>query len=107
MIAGGSDKGLPFDALGRAITEMAAGVFVLGPAGERIAEAVRAVSPEFGVREAADFDDAFARAVAFTEQTGGTVLLSPAAASLDEFRNYTERGKRFAEHAREWVRRNP
>lgn len=112
LIAGGSDKGCDFAELGREIAERGAFAALVGAAGRRIGDAVRAAADPLAgsartttrVEEAASFEDAFARAVAaVVREGGGTVLLSPAAASLDEFRNYRERGARFAELARAWA----
>ena len=45
-------------------------------------------------------DDAVARAAALA-QRGDTVLLSPACASQDMFRDYRDRGEQFARAAQE------
>ncbi len=114
LVMGGSDKGCDFAVLGREIARAGARVALValvGEAGRRIGAAVReaADSPGAGERtcplvEEASLEDAFTRAVAsIIKEGGGTVLLSPAAASLDEFRNYRERGERFAELARVWA----
>jgi len=111
LVMGGSDKGCDFAILGREIVErceFVASVALMGEAGTRIGAAIKEAAATSGrkvlVDDAGSFDDAFAIAVAsVTRDGGGTVLLSPAAASLDEFRNYRERGERFAELARAWV----
>jgi len=113
LIAGGSDKGLSFEALAAEIAQRAVGAAVMGRAGAKIADAVRAClradthgqaagrAPGVGVRlaEVADLEGAVTAAAGFLEGSG-TVLLSPAAASLDAFANYVRRGERFAEIAR-------
>jgi UDP-N-acetylmuramoylalanine--D-glutamate ligase len=111
LLMGGSDKGCDFAELGREIVErstLVTCVALLGEAGTRIAEAIRKAAEVSGheplIKEVASFEHAFASAVASVARAGGgTVLLSPAAASLDTFRNYRERGARFAELARAWV----
>ncbi|MHC4247958.1 MAG: UDP-N-acetylmuramoyl-L-alanine--D-glutamate ligase [Planctomycetota bacterium] len=111
LVMGGSDKGCDFAELGREIAGRGGHVCcvaLLGEAGASIGEAARAAADDSArsprVEEAASFEDAFERAVAAVVcKGGGTVLLSPAAASLDEFRNYRERGMRFAELAQAWT----
>ncbi len=104
LLAGGSDKGADYGELGQA----AAGahtVVCLGEVGERIARAVEAAraagtGEAAVVRAAGSFEEAFAEA-ARRCPPGGTVLLSPAAASYDMFPNFKARGERFAALARQ------
>ncbi len=114
LVMGGSDKGCDFAELAREIAAQAdrvSAALLLGEAGARIAEAIRKAAGErasdLNVAEASSFEDAFERAAASVAEGGGTVLLSPAAASLDEFRNYRERGERFADLARGWSGTGP
>ncbi len=104
LIAGGYDKLAPFDDLGAAIQERAAGLVLIGAAGPRIGEAVsRAAGLRPGmlgplpVRNAGD-DFLLAVREAFSlAPEGGAVLLSPACASYGMFVNYERRGERFRE----------
>jgi UDP-N-acetylmuramoylalanine--D-glutamate ligase len=97
LIAGGEGKGQDFGALRAAVDARCRAVLLIGrdaPALERALAGSRAVVERCGTLEVA-----VARAVSVAE-TGDAVLLSPACASLDQFANYVERGKRFAELVR-------
>jgi len=93
LIAGGDGKGADFSALREPIARHCRAVVLLGRDAQRIAailpasvQQVRVASLEEAVRES--------RALA---QPGDAVLLSPACASLDMFRNFEERGRLFAQ----------
>jgi UDP-N-acetylmuramoylalanine--D-glutamate ligase len=94
LIAGGYDKKLPFDALGRKVAERVRVAVLLGETAEAIARSIGPGPVE--VRRAPSFDEAVEMARA-SARPGDTVLLSPACASYDMFRNFAERGKRFKE----------
>ena len=98
IILGGSDKGADFGPLAAELSGRVLRAYLTGPAGRRMADALA----EHGVDavEAAGFDDAVRRAVR-ESAPGDNVLLAPACASFDEFRDYTARGDRFRELARE------
>jgi UDP-N-acetylmuramoylalanine--D-glutamate ligase len=66
--------------------------------GAAAAELERALAPVCTTVLASSMEDAVARAAALA-QRGDTVLLSPACASQDMFRDYRERGERFARAA--------
>jgi UDP-N-acetylmuramoylalanine--D-glutamate ligase len=99
LIGGGQDRGQDHAELGRAIA--AAGAVAIGvpSTGTRlIAAAYRAgVAPARAV-EAADLGAAVALARTLAGP-GAVVLLSPAAPSYDNYRNFEERGERFRELA--------
>jgi UDP-N-acetylmuramoylalanine--D-glutamate ligase len=99
LILGGSLKGGSFDELARAV---AAGpveaVYLIGEAAGPIAAALDAA----GVASRMSGDLPTAVADATTAATpGDSVLLSPACASFDQFRDYAHRGEVFAQLARE------
>ena len=93
LIAGGYDKGIPFDDLGRRIAERVRCLVLVGESAESIERAVPSGAKTV-VKHAESFDAAVnvARGLAIS---GETVLLSPACASYDLFLNFEERGRRF------------
>lgn len=96
LIVGGYDKNLPMEGLARTIAGKARTVVAYGDTGPRIAQLVKGRGPE--VVSAEGFDDAL-RLAGESTSPGDTLLLSPACASYDLFRNFVERGDRF----RDWV----
>ncbi|MEE8602314.1 UDP-N-acetylmuramoyl-L-alanine--D-glutamate ligase [Euzebya tangerina] len=95
-IAGGLNKGLSFDLLGPAIADQVRHVVTIGACGPEIAAAARRVG--VAVTEAGRLDKAVptAHRIAQGLDRRVTVLLAPAAASMDQFTDYAERGKTFA-----------
>jgi UDP-N-acetylmuramoylalanine--D-glutamate ligase len=99
MILGGYDKHLDYRELAAAVAARARVVVLVG----QVAEAIQAALPPGPeVIRADSFDDAVHRAIA-AARPGDTVLLSPAAASYDMFRNFEERGERFRTLVRQWL----
>ncbi len=108
LIAGGYDKHSPFEALAAEIQARATALVLVGAAGKRLGDAVRAAAdqrpagrPELTIVDAGeDFKQAFRKARELTPR-GGVVLLSPACASYGMFVNYEERGEVFKKLALE------
>jgi UDP-N-acetylmuramoylalanine--D-glutamate ligase len=95
VILGGSRKGSSYTGLAR--TARASGVacaYVIGEAADDIAEALASQGVRF--RHSSDLATAVSDAFADAEP-GEVVLLSPACASYDQFRDFEERGARFRE----------
>ena len=93
LIAGGDGKGQDFAPLREPVRQRARAVILIGRDAGLIAKALDGC----GVPciNATDMDDAIAHAQA-RAQAGDAVLLSPACASFDMFRNYNHRGEVFA-----------
>ena len=92
LIAGGDGKGQDFSPLAPVVARKARAVMLIGRDAERIEAAL--VGCDLPVERVADLETAVARANAVA-QTGDVVLLSPACASLDMFRNYAHRAEVF------------
>lgn len=100
VIAGGYDKHIPFDGLGDELCKFAKRVFLTGDTAESIHKAI-VNSPCYAesgleVQLIDDFKEAVLAASASAE-SGDIVLLSPACAAFDRFKNFAERGKYFKE----------
>jgi len=93
LIAGGEGKGQNFAPLAEPVSRYARSVVLIGRDAERIAGAIGASG--VSVLRAGDMADAVAQARA-RAQRGDVVLLSPACASFDMYRNYPHRGEVFA-----------
>ena len=98
LIAGGYDKHIPYDVLGPEICAHVSKLFLGGTTGEKIRQAVEN-APEYEagkpeIQDCGDFDHAFYAAVA-AARPGDTVLMSPASAAFDQFKNFMVRGDHF------------
>ena len=95
LILGGSRKGIPFERLAkRAAASGVAQAYLIGDSADEIAEVLAAE----GVRFTYSRDLPTAVQDAFRDaDPGEVVLLSPACASYDQFRDFEERGERFRE----------
>jgi UDP-N-acetylmuramoylalanine--D-glutamate ligase len=96
LIAGGRDKGQRFDALADAARGRVKAAIVIGEGRATLGPALRTVTR---VEDAASMADAVRRAAALAVP-GDVVLLSPACASFDMFRDYEHRGAVFADEVR-------
>ena len=104
-IVGGLFKGVDIDALVAANVRRLRAAVVIGADREPLIEAFGRHAPELPVLEVTttDTEEVMPTAVALAAQVaraGDTVLLAPAAASMDQFSDYADRGTRFAEAVR-------
>ena len=93
LIAGGDGKGADFSGLRAPVADHCRAVVLIGRDAELIAEALGEGVALFRV---ATLNDAVQRCAEIA-QAGDAVLLSPACASFDMFKNYEERGRLFAQ----------
>jgi UDP-N-acetylmuramoylalanine--D-glutamate ligase len=92
LIAGGRDKGGSYAPLAEALRAVGRAAVLIGEAAERLAAELGGVVP---LERATTLHEAVARAAALA-RPGDAVVLSPACASFDMFRNYEHRGQAFA-----------
>jgi UDP-N-acetylmuramoylalanine--D-glutamate ligase len=96
-ILGGSEKQEPFAPLLEPVAERCRACYLIGETAERLAaELAPAAARGVELVRCADLGDAVGRAAA-AARPGEVVLLSPACASFDAFRDYEQRGERFRE----------
>ena len=99
-VAGGLGKGLSFDELVVAARERLRAAVLMGSCRAEIRDALTRHAPAIRVVEVARTDTGamsdVVRQAARLAQPGDTVLLAPAAASMDMFANYAARGDAFA-----------
>ncbi|MEQ1556813.1 MAG: UDP-N-acetylmuramoyl-L-alanine--D-glutamate ligase, partial [Gallionella sp.] len=98
LIAGGEGKGQDFAPLADAVKNHARAVVLIGRDAELIAAALATTAVK--IERAADMAAAV-QAAARLAQAGDAVLLSPACASFDMFRNYEHRAQVFIAAVRE------
>jgi UDP-N-acetylmuramoylalanine--D-glutamate ligase len=101
LIAGGDGKGQDFSPLAQAVQRSAVAVILIGRDALRLQEALAACGVP--MEQCTSLEAAVERAAALA-QPGQAVLLSPACASLDMFRNYLHRAEVFTAAVHEQAR---
>ena len=104
LIAGGYDKHIPYDVLGPVICSHVKKLYVNGATAMQIRQAVEQApaytpgNPE--IIDCGDFTTAVHRAAA-DAKSGDVVLMSPASAAFDQFKNFMVRGDYFKKLVKE------
>lgn len=98
LIAGGYDKHIPFDVLGPVAVEHVKCLILTGATAPKLRAAIENAvgydAKELPIIECDEFADAVKTARDHA-QSGDVVLMSPACASFDRFKNFVERGNTF------------
>ena len=98
LIAGGYDKHIPYDVLGPVICKHAKSVYLNGATADQIRRAIESAQeyqpghPE--IIDCGDFTTAVQKAAQDAE-AGDIVLMSPASAAFDQFKNFMQRGNYY------------
>ena len=103
LIAGGYDKHIPYDVLGPEICAHVKQVFLCGATAPQIRAAVENCADFHGqvvLTDCGNFENAVRTAAAAAKE-GDIVLMSPASASFDEFKNFMVRGEFFKKIVKE------
>jgi len=96
LIAGGLDKYSDFNPLRASVKEKVKHLILIGKAKDKIKEALNGYTE---ISYASTMDEAVV--MAYRSATAGdTVLLSPACASFDMFKDFEDRGRKFKEAVR-------
>ena len=104
LIAGGYDKHIPYDVLGPEAVAHVKSLHLCGATGPKIRAAVEA-APEYKpgfpeITDCRDFTEAVYAAAAGAK-AGDVVLMSPASAAFDQFKNFMVRGEYFKKLVKE------
>ena len=99
IILGGSDKGADYQLIVDVCREVGARVIAIGQTGEKIAT-MCTESQVPVIRELGGMPQVVATARA-TAQSGDVVILSPASASFDQYKSYSDRGDQFVAAVKE------
>ena len=104
LIAGGYDKHIPYDVLGPEICAHVKKLFLGGATGEKIRQAVVSC-PDYDpqmleIVDCGTFEPAV-RAAAASAKEGDVVLMSPASAAFDQFKNFMVRGEFYKKLVKE------
>lgn len=102
LIAGGKDKGIPYDAIGEPIIEKVKCLVLIGATASKIEKSLDDAIERTGKGRdierihCSTYEEAVKSAYS-KAQKGDIVVLSPASTSFDMFKNFEERGRKFKE----------
>jgi len=99
LILGGKDKGSDYTVLNELLQKRVKRVYTIGAAAEKIESQIASKSGSVDVVHAETLENAIRKAHAVAVP-GDVVLLAPACASFDQFKNYEHRGQVFKEIVR-------
>ncbi|MFZ1005789.1 MAG: UDP-N-acetylmuramoyl-L-alanine--D-glutamate ligase [Candidatus Sulfotelmatobacter sp.] len=99
LILGGKDKGSDYTVLNELLQKRVKRVYTIGAAAEKIESQIASKSGNVEVVHAETLENAIRKAHA-AAVPGDVVLLAPACASFDQFKNYEHRGLVFKEIVR-------
>lgn len=102
IIMGGSDKGEDFSVLTNLLKQKARKIYITGETSEKMKQAWEG---QIAVSVVDDFESCV-RLVYQESQSGDVIVLSPACASYDKFRNFEHRGETFIDVVNSLVREN-
>ncbi len=96
VIAGGYDKHIPLEPLGELFERKTKAAILMGVTGKKINEILHDTGYTGKIETASSMQEAVEIAHSLARE-GDTVILSPAAASFDMFKDFEERGEKFVE----------
>ncbi len=96
LIAGGYDKGLPFDDMAKKISGKLKALILIGVTADKIEQSIKKTGNVPPIYRVGSLAEAVNKAKEISTP-GDVVLLSPACASYDMFVNFVQRGNMFAE----------
>lgn len=97
LILGGMDRGINYDSLETIVEDYKVRhIAFVGKAGERMLQIIKSKSPDIDYLLSNDWSE-IASWVKQKAEKGTSVLLSPAASSYDQFKNFEHRGRTFVE----------
>lgn len=95
MIAGGKDKGIPYDELGPSLVEKVKTLILIGKTADKIEESFKKAGGDSTIIIRCETYEDVVKTAYKKATDGDVVLLSPASTSFDMFANFEERGNLF------------
>ncbi len=93
LLLGGRDKGNDYSRLTELVKKQVKAIVAIGESADKVEQAFRGTTV---IKKVTSMDEAVSTA-RFLAQSGDIVLLSPACASFDWFKDYEHRGQVFKE----------